>query len=93
MSACGPIGVVMLIRESPGQAPKFGMPKQAESRAELHTALDWSVETVTTSLRAWGEAGLAAEWRMVDGSRVLVALPRFEMLRSTVLNPDENPFA
>ena len=81
-----PGGVTMLISESPRQAPTFGTNPEAKSRAELHAALDWSVETVTKALTSWGDDGLDEEWRMMAGSTTILALPRVAMVRSTVLN-------
>jgi uncharacterized damage-inducible protein DinB len=82
-----PGGVTMLVSESPRQAPKFDAPNpEPKSRAELHAALDWSVETVSKALGTWGDTGLEEEWRMMVGETTILALPRFAMVRSTVLN-------
>ncbi|HEU4564881.1 MAG TPA: DinB family protein [Gemmatimonadaceae bacterium] len=56
------------------------------SVSELLEALDRSVARAGALLSEMGDDGLTRPWRMVDGSRELMALPRGAFLRSVMLN-------
>jgi uncharacterized damage-inducible protein DinB len=80
-----PGGVTTLLRELVAEVPIVPL-TEATSREEILNALDWSVVTVTNALTTWGDDGLLAEWRMTLNGQTLLAMPRIEMVRSTVLN-------
>jgi uncharacterized damage-inducible protein DinB len=80
-----PGGVITLLRELVAEVPFVPLTEPA-SRAEILDTLEWSVVTVTNALTAWGDEGLNAEWRMTHQGKTLLAMPRIEMVRSTVLN-------
>jgi uncharacterized damage-inducible protein DinB len=71
--------------ESPVQAPQFTDtgPKQA---SELVPALEESIAKAKELLGGMDDAALNATWRMMQGDRELLALPRVAMLRSVMLN-------
>jgi uncharacterized damage-inducible protein DinB len=83
--ATTPGGVSEVARKSPFDASKFSQPN-ATSAAELVPALDQGIATAKENLRAIGDAGLGAMWRLVDGDRELIAMPVGAMLRSIMLN-------
>ncbi len=58
----------------------------ARSVAELTGALERSLTKARTLLGAMDDAALASPWRMVDGDREVVTLPRGALLRSVMLN-------
>ncbi len=64
-----------------------GIPRpSASSRAELLDALDQSLEQARELLGSMDGDSLAASWKMVDGDRVLVTIPRAAFLRRIMLN-------
>jgi uncharacterized damage-inducible protein DinB len=65
--------------------PPFDSP-EAVSRVELLSELDRSVAAATAKLAAWGDEGLMAEWKMVQGEKTILALPRMGMVRAIMLN-------
>jgi uncharacterized damage-inducible protein DinB len=56
------------------------------SSAELLDALSQSVATAKKLLGAMGDAGLTASWKMVDGDRELMSIPRALLLRNVLFN-------
>ena len=80
-----PGGVATLMHELVAEVPNVPLP-EARSRAELMTALEWSVATVNETLTGWGDEGLHADWRMTSNGETLLALPRIDMVRSVMLN-------
>jgi uncharacterized damage-inducible protein DinB len=77
--------IAELSQTSPFPLPKFEQPSAA-SAAELVPALDQSVARARTVLRRMDESDLAKVWRVVDGSREVMAIPVGAMLRSIMLN-------
>jgi uncharacterized damage-inducible protein DinB len=64
-----------------------GIPRpSASSRAELLGALDQSLEQARELLGSMDGDSLAAPWKMVDGDRVLLTIPRAAFLRRIMLN-------
>jgi uncharacterized damage-inducible protein DinB len=58
----------------------------ASSRVELLGALDQSLEQARELLGSMDSESLAAPWKMVDGDRVLLTIPRAAFLRHIMLN-------
>jgi uncharacterized damage-inducible protein DinB len=58
----------------------------ATSVAELLATHDQSVERAKQIIGGMDDAALATPWRMVDGDRVVMAIPRGAFLRSVMLN-------
>jgi uncharacterized damage-inducible protein DinB len=80
-----PGGVTTLLRELVAEVPIVPL-TEAASRAEILNTLEWSVVTVNNALTTWGDDGLHADWRMTLKGETLLAMPRIDMVRSTVLN-------
>lgn len=81
-----PGGVAELLDEPSAGPPDFSNRPEAASRTELLSALEESVANATSKLSAWGDDGLAAEWKMTEGAETLMALPRASMVRAIMLN-------
>ncbi len=75
----------LVAAESPVQAPQFTdpVPKKA---AELVQALEESIAKAKKMLSTMDDETLTATWRMMQGARELLAIPRVAMLRSVMLN-------
>jgi uncharacterized damage-inducible protein DinB len=58
----------------------------ATSTGELVAALDRSAADAAALLRGMDEAALASPWRLVNGDREVLAIPRAAFLRSIMLN-------
>ena len=64
-----------------------GIPRpSASSRAELLGALDQSLAQAHEILGAMDGESLAAPWKMVDGDKVLLTMPRAAVVRTVMLN-------
>lgn len=70
---------------SPAQVPQFPDPSP-KSASELLPALEKSIATVKIVLGGMDDAALTATWRLMQGDRELLALPRAAFLRSIMLN-------
>lgn len=80
-----PGGVAEMSGQSPFRIPEFKQPS-AKSAAELVPALDQSVATALRILGSMDDAALAKIWTVVDGDRVVMALPLGALFRSIMLN-------
>jgi uncharacterized damage-inducible protein DinB len=81
-----PGGVAELVASpSPAQAPQFTDPSPT-SVSELIPALDQSIAKARKVLEGMNDATLLATWRLMQGDRELIAVPRLAMLRSVMLN-------
>ena len=81
-----PGGVAELVASpSPAQAPQFADPSP-KSASELIPALDHSIAKVKEVLGGMDDAALMETWRLMQGDRELLAVPRVAMLRSVMLN-------
>lgn len=81
-----PGGVARLLDGPSGEAPDFSTRPEATSRAELLTELEESVTHARSTLAAWGDEGLRAEWRLTRGDETLLTMPRIGMTRAIMLN-------
>ncbi len=61
-------------------------PPSPQSTAELQAALNHSAEVVEKTLRAANEETAYAQWRLMRGDTVLMAIPRVVAWRSLMLN-------
>lgn len=84
--ASTPGGIVRFAQESPRQAPEFASFPQPASRAEILTALDDSIATVRSLLPEFDDAAMHETWRMMQGDRELIAVPRHLFLRDIMLS-------
>jgi len=80
-----PGGVAAIATQNPFPIPDF-TPASATSVAELVPALTRSVADARALLGGMSDADLAVTWRLVDGDRELMAIPRGAMLRGLMLN-------
>jgi len=81
-----PGGVAELVASpSPAQAPQFADPSP-KSVSELIPALDQSIAKAKAALGGMDDAALMTTWRLMQGDRELLAVPRATMLRSVMLN-------
>jgi uncharacterized damage-inducible protein DinB len=67
------------------QVPDFADPSP-QSAAELIPALDDGVTKAKQLLSKMSDAELNKTWQMMDGDKVVFAIPRLAMLRSIMLN-------
>ena len=67
------------------QVPQFTEP-QLQSASDLIPLLEESIAKAKKLLSGKDDASLLATWRMMQGERELIALPRVAMLRSIMLN-------
>ena len=75
----------LVATQSTVQAPQFTDPSP-KSAAELIPALDQSIAQAKKLLGGMDDAALMATWRMMQGERELLAVPRMAILRSIMLN-------
>ena len=80
-----PGGVAELASQSPFQVPEFKQPSAA-SAAELVPALDASVARARQLLGGMDDAALSASWKLMNGNREVMTIPRAALLRSIMLN-------
>ncbi len=71
--------------QSPYPAPEFNQPSAADA-AELLPALDASVARARELLCGMDDEAMAATWRLVNGNREVMAIPRGALLRTIMLN-------
>ena len=80
-----PGGVVRAAQKNPVQAPEFKMP-QPSSLQEILGAFDESVAAVRDLLPKFDETSMRETWRLLQGDKELVAVPRERFLRNVMLN-------
>jgi uncharacterized damage-inducible protein DinB len=80
-----PGAVAEIASETPCQLPTFTQPA-ARSASELVPALNQSIARAGELLGGMDDAALATTWRLLDGEREVLAMPRIAFLRSTMLN-------
>jgi uncharacterized damage-inducible protein DinB len=83
--ATTPGGVAEIASQPSIQLPPFTQPA-ATSTAEVLQALDDSVARARQLLGGMDDATLAATWKVLDGDRVVLAMPRAAVLRAIMLN-------
>jgi len=85
--ATSPAGVAELASRSPAQAPRFGPGDPTPTTAsELISALDHSLERAKAVLGGMDDVAAGQTWRLMNGDRELLAMPRIAFLRSIMLN-------
>jgi len=81
-----PGGVAEFVSQpSPVQAPQFIDPSP-QAASELLPALDESIAKARKILGAMDDTALLETWRIMNGDREIVALPRIGFVRSIMLN-------
>ena len=82
-----PGGVAEFVaRPSPVQAPEFPDPPAAPNTAELLRRFDESMAKARTVLTGMDDAAASEMWRMVNGQRDVMAMPRAAFMRAILLN-------
>jgi uncharacterized damage-inducible protein DinB len=81
-----PGGAVRHAQQSPAQATDFSNVPQPSSLAEVLHTFDESVTAVRSLLPQFNDATMQETWRLVQGDRELLAIPRSQFLRDIMLN-------
>ena len=81
-----PRGVVRFVQQNPAQAPDFGNVPQPSSLREILNTFEESITAVKSLLPQFDDASMQETWRMVQGDRELLAMPRAQFLRDIMLN-------
>jgi uncharacterized damage-inducible protein DinB len=80
-----PGAVAQLVAQPSMQAPKFEHASATDVR-ELVPALDESVRQARAALGRMDDAAIMATWKVLDGDKEIMAMPRVAFLRSIMLN-------
>jgi uncharacterized damage-inducible protein DinB len=80
-----PAGVVRSAQNSPKQATGFNFPQPA-SRNEILKTWEETVATVRDLLPQFDDLKMQEIWRLVQGDKELLAVPRGQFLRDIMLN-------
>src|SRR5215207_3791052 len=75
----------LVASQSPVQAPQFKAPQLANA-SELVPLLDDSIAKAKEALSGMSDSDLMSTWRMMQGERELMAIPRVAMVRTVMLN-------
>jgi uncharacterized damage-inducible protein DinB len=81
-----PGGSVRFVQQNPAQAPNFNNVPQPASLKEILGVFDESTAAVRNVLPQFNDAAMQETWRMVQGDRELLAIPRAQFLRDIMLN-------
>jgi uncharacterized damage-inducible protein DinB len=80
-----PGNVAALAASDVAQSPGFTQPAAA-STGELVPALDASVARARELLGGFDDAAMTAPWRLVNGEREILSIPRVAFVRAIMLN-------
>jgi uncharacterized damage-inducible protein DinB len=80
-----PGNVAQMIAQPAMQRPAFVQPAATDA-SELLTALENSVKQAQAALSAMDDATITAMWKVLDGDREILAMPRIAALRAIMLN-------
>ena len=80
-----PGGVIRFVQKSPAEAPDFNFPQPA-SREEILKTFEESVQAVRSLLPPLDDKKMEEIWRLVQGDKELLALPRAQFIRDIMLN-------
>jgi uncharacterized damage-inducible protein DinB len=81
-----PGGAVRFVQQNPAQAPDFGNVPQPSSLQEILNTFEESITAVRSLLPQCDDARMQETWRMMQGDRELLAIPRAQFLRDIMLN-------
>jgi len=81
-----PGGVIQFVQNSPAPAPDFASFPQPATKQEILAKYEESVATVRTLLPKMDDAKLHETWRMVQGDKEVLAVPRAQFIRDIMLN-------
>ena len=80
-----PGNVAQMIAQPAMQRPAFGHPA-ATQVSELLPALENSLKQARAALGAMDDTAIMATWKVLDGDREIMAMPRIAALRAIMLN-------
>ena len=78
-------GVAHLLDELDCQAPVFAQ-REASPDDDLLATLETSTAFAASQLSAWDDTGLRERWTMRRGDRVVMQMPRRDMVRTAMFN-------
>jgi uncharacterized damage-inducible protein DinB len=81
-----PGGSVRFVQQNPAQAPNFNGIPEPSSLKEILGAFDESIAAVRSLLPQFSDSAMQETWRMVQGDREVMAIPRAQFLRDIMLN-------
>jgi uncharacterized damage-inducible protein DinB len=81
-----PGGVIQFVQNSPAPAPDFASFPQPASRQEILDKFEESIATVKDLLPKLDDAKMRETWRMVQGDKEVLAVPRAQFIRDIMLN-------
>jgi uncharacterized damage-inducible protein DinB len=81
-----PGGVVRFVQQNPAQTPDFGNVPEPSSLQEILNTFEESIATVRSLLPQFNDANMQETWRMVQGDRELLAIPRAQFIRDIMFN-------
>jgi uncharacterized damage-inducible protein DinB len=80
-----PGNVARMIAQPSMQRPAFVQPAAAQA-SDLLPALDDSIRQARAALGSMDDAAIMTTWRVLDGDREIMAMPRIAALRAIMLN-------
>jgi uncharacterized damage-inducible protein DinB len=80
-----PGNVAQMIAQPAMQRPAFVQPAATQA-SELLPALENSLKQARAALGAMDDAAITATWKLLDGDREIMAMPRIAALRAIMLN-------
>lgn len=80
-----PGGVVRFVQQNPAQAPDFKNPPQPSSLQEILDTFEESIALVGNLLPKFDDASMQETWRMLQGDREVLVIPRSQFLRDIML--------
>jgi uncharacterized damage-inducible protein DinB len=75
-----------MVGQNPAQAPDFSKMPQPASLREVLSAFDESVKIVRDKLPKFDDGAMREIWRVVQGDKEVLAVPRGQFLRDIMLN-------
>jgi uncharacterized damage-inducible protein DinB len=81
-----PGGVIQFVQNSPAPAPDFASFPQPASRQEILDKFEESIATVKDLLPKLDDGKMRETWRMVQGDKEVLAVPRAQFIRDIMLN-------
>jgi len=81
-----PGNIVRMAQQNPAPAPDFSIMPQPGSLPEVLNAFDESVKVVSEGLLKFDDAAMRETWRIVQGDKEVLAMPRGQFLRDIMLN-------
>ena len=81
-----PGAVVRFVQQNPAQAPDFKNVPQPSSLRQILDTFTESISTVRSLLPQLDDARMQETWRMLQGDKELLAIPRAQFVRDIMLN-------